>query len=505
MNNVGHAWRPLEGLDHRSLEIDFRDIDSLHQRWLSYRHKRERTDPDAYKAFLERVYRSWAIETGIIEGIYSIDQGMTQTLVEKGLVADLIDRRLTDRDPDELIRILKDHQASAEFVTDSIRLSTPLSSFYIRELHQSLLRHQRTYIAYDQWGNQFETPLDVGGFKNQPNNPTRRDEKIHEYCPPIQVESEIDRLADLYEGYQQECEGYHQLLVAAWLHHRFTQIHPFQDGNGRVARALLTWHMAKENYLPIVVSREDRTQYIEALEHADAGNLIPFVRLIVRLEQEVILDALDEPARVTDTRMVSQVLESITDRVKDRRRQELSQMQSQRRSLRALASSLRVAAFEIIELRAEEISQGLNEAGLAVAWSTDWGEPGNKEHWYRAQIVQTAKHWANLNEDKFFVKLSINPQDQSETPRLVFVISLHHVGRQFTGVMAATAFAQIISSRYDDTDDTEEPNDPDLKNCTVDAFTFTSEENASAVAARFARWIEEPLSVALRHWGEFVS
>ena len=29
-------------------------------------------------------------------------------------------------------------------------------------------------------------------------------------------------------------------VEAAWLHHRFTQIHPFQDGNGRIARALAT-------------------------------------------------------------------------------------------------------------------------------------------------------------------------------------------------------------------------------------------------------------------------
>jgi|GEM_PF-6737520 len=32
---------------------------------------------------------------------------------------------------------------------------------------------------------------------------------------------------------------HHPLLVAAWLHHQFVQIHPFQDGNGRVTRALV--------------------------------------------------------------------------------------------------------------------------------------------------------------------------------------------------------------------------------------------------------------------------
>ena len=55
------------------------------------------------------------------------------------------------------------------------------------------------------------------------------------------------------------------------------------------------------------------------------------------------------------------------------------------------------------------------EAGLTVECITDvGGSDNNKEHWYRAQVVQTAKesgHWANLNEDRFFINLSINPEN----------------------------------------------------------------------------------------------
>ena len=107
----------------------------------------EKSDSNAYRAFLERVYRRWSIETGIIEGIYDIDRGTTQTLVEHGLVADLIDRSATNRDPQDLIRVLKDHQESAAFVTESIRRGTPLSKHYIRELHQLLTRNQPTYTG----------------------------------------------------------------------------------------------------------------------------------------------------------------------------------------------------------------------------------------------------------------------------------------------------------------------------------------------------------------------
>jgi len=59
--------------------MDFQEIDSLHQQWLRFRKQREQLNPDAYRAFLERLDRRWAIETGIIEGLYNIDRGTTQT------------------------------------------------------------------------------------------------------------------------------------------------------------------------------------------------------------------------------------------------------------------------------------------------------------------------------------------------------------------------------------------------------------------------------------------
>ncbi|MDE0182656.1 MAG: Fic family protein [Caldilineaceae bacterium] len=500
-----YKWQPLEGLNTHISNMDFQEIDSLHQQWLSFRGQREKLYPDAYTPFLERLYRRWAIETGIIEGLYNIDRGTTQTLVEHGLVADLIDRTATDRDPQDLVKVLKDHQDSAEFVTESIRHERPLSGHYIRELHQLLTRNQATYSAVNQFGRVFEAELVKGGFKTQPNNPTRPDGQIHEYCPPDQVESEIDNLVNFFHELEAANDSNHKLLIAAWLHHRFTQIHPFQDGNGRVARALLTWHLAKEEYLPIVVTRDDRKQYIECLESADAGDLNPFVQFIVRLERQTILEALGEPEPVTDSGMVSQVLDHITGQIKRQQQGILDQL----RSVNRVASSLRETAETYLNSQTDLIRQQLGEAGLTVDCVIDVGGPdNNKEHWYRAQVVQTArdaKHWANWNEDRFFIKLSINPENQSQIPRLIFVISLHHIGRQLTGIMAATAFAQIVKVQDHRMEDSEEPSDPDFYNCTVDSFTFTWNGNVETVAPRFTTWIETPFSIALRHWSGFIS
>ncbi len=170
-----------------------------------------------------------------------MDRGVTETLIEKGLVADYIERSSTDKDPDELIRMLRDHQDSIEFVYQHIKDGRPISLHFIRQLHISLARSQQTFQGVDQFGNTVIATLNKGEFKKLPNNPSRPSGSIHEYCPPLQVDCELENLLYLYEEYQKENCEYHALLTGAWLHHRFTQIHPFQDGNGRVARALLTW------------------------------------------------------------------------------------------------------------------------------------------------------------------------------------------------------------------------------------------------------------------------
>jgi Fic family protein len=106
-----------------------------------------------------------------------------------------------------------------------------------------------------------EVPLLKGKFKALPNNPRRPDGSIHEYCPPVHVDREIENLLDWLGQY----EAIDPTIVAAWLHHRFTQIHPYQDGNGRVVRALTTLVLLRAELLPLVVDRDLRVEYIEAL------------------------------------------------------------------------------------------------------------------------------------------------------------------------------------------------------------------------------------------------
>ena len=503
----GHKWRPIDGIESAMAGYDFQEIDSLQRQWLQVKSSVERAAPDAYKEFNERLTRRWAIETGIIEGIYDLDRGVTETLVAKGIAVDYIERGSTDKEPSELAAILIDHQDAVEAVNFWIREGRPLTKTFICGLHSQILRKQNTSRARNQFGNMFDAKIIKGEFKKQPNNPKRPDGTIHEYCPPEQVESELDTLLELYDAYDSaDC---HPLLLAAWLHHRFEQIHPFQDGNGRVGRAVLTWHLVRKGFFPIVVSRDDRTDYIDALENADAGDLTHLIDLFVDLEKSAVLQVLSESETETQIAvepqidLVDQVVSGIVARANRKRQSEAEQM----RFVNEIAIALRNNARDYLDEKTKEIQSALEGAGICVTHQAYVGGPGDNEHWYQRQVIETAKasqHWVNLSEPRYFARLALNPKERNRTPRLIFVISLHNTGRQLTGVMAATAFAEIDyhdgESAADSARTSGGTDNSTFKNCAMNPFTFTWNDSAENISDRFIKWVKVCFSIALKHW-----
>jgi len=74
----------------------------------------------------------------------------------------------------------------------------------------------------------------------------------------------------------------HPAETAAFLHHRFVEIHPFTDGNGRVARLLSNLYLIAKGYPHAVILTEDSGKYYQCLRVADAGDPAPFADFIAR-------------------------------------------------------------------------------------------------------------------------------------------------------------------------------------------------------------------------------
>lgn len=172
-----------------------------------------------------------------------------------------------------------------------------------------------------------------------------------------------------------------------------------------------------------------------------------------------------------------------------------------------VASDLRDRAKAFVDERAVEIELSLSRSGLAVQCVTDWDCSENKnDHYYKSQMVKTAKylnHWINFNEPGLFVDMSINPENELRIPRLVFVVSLHHIGSRFTGIMAATAFAQAIYNAENMYLQNDEQLVRNVNTCSPEAFTFTGDVKIERVSDSFNDWIQEALTEALAFWGRY--
>jgi Fic family protein len=84
-------------------------------------------------------------------------------------------------------------------------------------------------------------------------------------------------------------KGIGAIKSASKIHHLVAWIHPFVDGNGRVARLLLNLRLMRSGFPPIVLMKTKRRAYYSALEKADDGDFYPITTFIAS-EVERALD-----------------------------------------------------------------------------------------------------------------------------------------------------------------------------------------------------------------------
>jgi len=488
-----YNWKPVEPLSVEDKSIDLTAIQLLYESWRSSKSRLKQSSEASLRRFTEQLVRRLSIETGILERLYDLDRGTTEALVARGFLEDLVSRSSTDIEPSRLIDILRDQEAAIQLVVDCGAHNRKLTKGVMHELHAILTKHQETTTAVDQFGNRREIPLLKGRFKEHPNNPKRPDGSMHEYCPPIHVDSEIDNLLAWLDDYSAE----DPVIVAAWLHHRFTQIHPYQDGNGRVARALITLVLLRADLLPLVIDRDLRTEYIDTLEAADRGNLGPLASLFARLERAAILQALsvDADAELSRKRtLTAAVIESLAAKFGRRRQAKEAEL----RMVDSVALALRGRTRKALEEAFSELGRQVSAIAEPQIHMREGGPDRNNAHWFKYEVVKSAKaagKFANFIEAHWFLKASI----RVERERLVFVVSFHHVGRELTGVMEAIAFARLES--YEDSEDREYASQ-DFFPCSLEPFVFTFQTTEQEIADSLARWLDAALAVAIKEYGD---
>lgn len=480
-------WRPIADLSDADRGSASQELGPLQQVWLEQREQLEATG--RLSTFITRLVREWSIETGILERLYTIDRGVTRVLIEQGFDAALIPHGATDKPAGLVIDMLRDHLESADLVFDVVKQERPLSLGLIKELHALITRHEETFEGQDQFGNRTWTKLNHGAFKKLPNSPTRPDGTIHEYCPPVHVEAEMDRLVELHAAHVRD--GVAVDVTAAWLHHRFAQIHPFEDGNGRVARAITNIVFIQAGWFPLVIRNEERGRYITALEAADEGDLESLVQFFGAVQRQAFVEALGlaETVKRDDTDL-DQIISAIGSELQasDEERE------TQYAAVKPLADSLLSVAFDQLEVvcqRLDAVFAGHADRRVYVQLRR-WEEAGND--WNRFTIIGAARalgYYANVDTFSCWARLRII----TEAGHWEIVVGLHGLGYSWRGVVAGS----ILTNRM--VKDEEEPiRNVDIEPSVPEVFQLNYRDDPDIARERFREWLAPGLLTALQQW-----
>lgn len=177
---------------------DTSKLDEISPSWFRRKDELERTSAE-YAEFMEQIKRRHAIETGIVERMYDISKGVTETLIEKGFADVLISHGdfSDDITKDQLLHYLTDNLSAVDTVFEFVKSNRELTLGFINELHQVVTAHQEFAEGRDQFGTKLKIKLVKGKFKERENNPSRQDgdTKItYRYSPPEHVDAEMDNL-----------------------------------------------------------------------------------------------------------------------------------------------------------------------------------------------------------------------------------------------------------------------------------------------------------------------
>lgn len=144
----------------------------------------------------------------------------------------------------------------------------PLTQNFIRILHKTLLREDYTVYRNLPGGQTTSYVIHAGQYKTRPNSVITRYGDRFEYASPEETPALMTDLVDWYNEAEQSGK-YTPVELAAIFHYRYIRIHPFEDGNGRIARLMANYILSRHGYPMIVVRSRKKNDYLEALHKTD--------------------------------------------------------------------------------------------------------------------------------------------------------------------------------------------------------------------------------------------
>ena len=232
-----------------------KDIDEIYKKWLSLLPLSDKKQAQLARKFtVEYNYNSNHIEGN------TLTYGQTELLLLFGKVSGEADMK----DCEEM----KAGNVGLKMITEVVKEKHPLTETFIRQLHHTLLREDYTVYTTLPGGIQSSYVVHAGRYKTRPNSVITRYGERFEYASPEETPALMHDLVQWYND-AESSGNYTAVELASLFHYRYIRIHPFEDGNGRIARLMVNYILSRHGWPMIVVRSRNKHSYLEALHQAD--------------------------------------------------------------------------------------------------------------------------------------------------------------------------------------------------------------------------------------------
>ena len=267
---VGNSWNiPVDALkpvDKRIVKPDknnfiinlddnfFDEVDNLKKKLDNKRPIPKET----LKSLKQSINLEWTYNSNGIEG-------NTLTLRETQVVLEGI--TVGGKSIKEHLEVIN-HEQAILFLDELVKDNKPITEWNIKSIHQLILKE----IDNENAGKYRGENVTIKGAT---------------HIPPdyIKVPELMEKLILNYETWN----TYHPIIRAVLLHGELVKIHPFIDGNGRTSRLFMNLDLMNSGYNPVIIKKESRLKYYEALDKAHiTSDYTDFIKLVTKLEVEML-------------------------------------------------------------------------------------------------------------------------------------------------------------------------------------------------------------------------
>ncbi len=283
---------------------------------------------------LQKFRLDWNFHSNNLEG-NSLTYGETKMFLLHGITA-------SGKPFKDYIEI-KGHNEAINFVYEVAKSDREITENFIRELHFLILKEPYEVDAITQDGKAAKKTIAIGKYKTSQNHVKTKTGEIFYFAEPFETPA---KMHDLIKWLAQESKknDINPIILAAEFHYKFIRIHPFDDGNGRIARILMNLVLMRFGFPPVIIKTQDKENYFLSLRKADgrfiedfidyiAQNLVHSLEIMIRgasgeeIEEEDDLDkkiALlkaefkENKVKIRSEEIIESLLDSLIPRIRDK-------------------------------------------------------------------------------------------------------------------------------------------------------------------------------------------